>query len=245
MPLYYMESSFKIYKTPWFSFNGKYQRNTPLYYNNNDFEWAQTIEDNFSKIKPEIEAFLKSQGQSFDPYFNTDLVGNNHSWKIGGFYFWGKKIEDNCKYIPKLEKILTAIPGFVSAGISVMEPHTDIKIHHGDTDASVRAHLGLSIPEKLPICGMEVGNIQKSWENGKIFIFCDAQLHRAWNHSNKTRYILIIDIIKPEFLSIQKSVCANALSLIFLQQLEYKYPFIKKTPGFLRGLIRIVLKYIK
>ena len=231
------------YPKPWFSYKGAYERDTPFYYNNADFDWVDQLESNyFNDIKPEIEAFMQAKGRSLDPYFNVDLVGDDHSWKIGGFYFWGNKIEENSTYIPKLEKILTGIPGFVSCGISVLNPKTDIKAHNGDTDASVRVHLGLKIPAELPVCGLEVGNTQKSWEEGKVLIFNDAQKHRAWNHSDEIRYILIIDINRPEYLDQQSEVCANSLSLIKLQQLEYKFPIVKKLPNFIRGIIRHILK---
>ncbi len=236
-------SQIKKYPKPWFSYKGLYNRDTPFFYKNEDFDWVKTIEDNYFKdIKPEIEAFMKAKGKSLDPYFNVDLVGNNNSWKIGGFYFWNNKIEDNYKFIPKLENILTSIPGFVSAGISYLEPNTDIKVHNGDTDASVRVHLGLKIPAPLPTCGLEVGKEQRGWEEGKILIFNDAQLHRAWNHSNETRYVMIIDIIRPEYLSQTKSICANALSLIKLQQLEYRFSFIRNSPGFIKGGFRYLCK---
>ena len=236
-------NQFKKYSSPWFSYKGTYNRKTPFYYSNKDFDWAEKLESAyFNDIKPEIEAFMKAKGHALDPYFNVDLVGNKSSWKIGGFYFWGNKIEDHYKYIPKLEKLLTNIPGFVSAGISFLEPKTDIKVHNGDTDASVRAHLGLKIPAELPTCGIEVGDEQRGWEEGKVIIFNDAQKHRAWNHSDKTRYVLIIDIIKPEYLKQSKAICANAMSLIKLQQLEYQFALVRNSPGPIKGIFRFFCK---
>jgi hypothetical protein len=46
---------------PWFSYHGKYYGKDPFYYNNEDFEWAKILEDNFSIIKPEIELFLSQR----------------------------------------------------------------------------------------------------------------------------------------------------------------------------------------
>lgn len=230
------------YSYPWFSYHGKYTRNTPKYYDTKNFEWAKIIEDNYNKIKVEIENFIKLKDKNLDPYFNVDLVKGENKWRIGGFYFWGKKFEDNCKYIPTLEKILTTIPGFVSAGLSILEPNTSIELHNGDTDASIRGHLPFKVPAQLPSCGFEVDGIQKNWNEGELLLFNDAQLHRAWNNTNEKRYLLIFDVIKPEYLNQQDDVCKNAQSLIELQRLEYKYPLVKKLPGTIRGYIRRRIK---
>ncbi|MCB0401873.1 MAG: aspartyl/asparaginyl beta-hydroxylase domain-containing protein [Flavobacteriales bacterium] len=227
---------------PWFSYHGPYHGDSPFYYNEQDYDWVKTIEDNFETIRHELFAFLENRKSTIDPYFNVDLVGGENYWKVGTFYFWGKRNDENCDQVPELEKILTSIPGFVSAGLSILEGNTSIKAHQGDTDASIRGHLGLKIPAELPDSGFEVGNIQKSWKEGKVFLFSDAQDHRAWNNSSEKRYILIFDIIRPEFLDQQEDICKNAHSLIALQQLEYKMPIVKKLPGKFRGLIRRRLK---
>jgi len=230
----------ETYSFPWFSYHGKYTRNTPSYYNTIDFEWTKTIEQNYPQIKQEIEQFIKTK--DLDPYFNVDLVKGQNKWLIGGFYFWGERFSENCEHVPTLEKILTNIPGFVSAGLSILEPNTSIEAHNGDTDASIRGHLPFEIPAQLPDCGFEVCGVQKSWEEGKLLLFNDAQLHKAWNHTNKRRYLLIFDIIKPEYLNQQDDICKNAQSLIELQRLEYKFPLVKKLPGKVRGIIRRRLK---
>jgi hypothetical protein len=99
------------------------------------------------------------------------------------------------------------------------------------------------VPAPLPVCGFEVGGIQKDWIEGKPLLFSDAQPHKAWNKSKEKRYVLMFDIIKPEYLNQKNDICANALSLIALQQLEYKYPIVRILPNFVRGIIRKKLKH--
>ena len=227
----------------WYSYKGgQYDDGPPYFSFSQTHPWAKKLEDNFQVIKPEIENFMQSQGSSLEPYFNSDLIDKKSSWKVGEFYFWSKKQEANCKYIPELDKILKSIPGFMSAGVSVLEANTDIIGHYGDTNTTLRVHFGLKIPSKYPECGIQVGNEESGWEEGKVLIFCDANFHRAWNHSNSVRYVLIIDVMKEQFLSDKKNICANILSLIELQKLEYKRPFVIKLPWFIRGGIRIMLK---
>jgi aspartyl/asparaginyl beta-hydroxylase (cupin superfamily) len=228
---------------PWYSYKGgEYEDGPPFFYTSETISWAKKLEDNYSIIKPEIEKLMQSIGASLDPYFNTELVHKKQSWKVGEFYFWSKKNEELCKYIPELDKILNSIPGFMTAGISVLSPNTNIKAHYGDTNTTLRAHLALQIPAKYPVCGIGVGTEEMGWEEGKVLLFCDANYHRAWNHSNDIRYVLIIDVLKDEFKNQKKNICANVLSLIALQKLEYKYPSIIKLPWFIRGAIRFILK---
>ena len=178
---------------PWYSYKGTYYgKNEPYYYDKKDFKWCTTIENNFEVIKNEILAFIKNELESINEYFNTDIVKGKNKWKVGSFYFWGKRNSDYCNQIPEVEKILTAIPGFVSAGISILEPNTEIEPHNGDTDASVRVHIPITVPEGLPKCGFKVGNEERAWEEGCVLIFNDAQIHSAWNYTDYKRYLLII-----------------------------------------------------
>jgi aspartyl/asparaginyl beta-hydroxylase (cupin superfamily) len=229
---------------PWYSYKGGiYEGEAPYFFPSEDFEWTRSLEANYGTIKAELESYLKANGSTLEPYFNYDLVGVKTAWKVGGFYFWTKRFPDACSYIPQLEKILLKIPGFVTAGISALNPNTDIKAHYGDTNTTLRIHLGLTIPSPYPVCGIEVGSEQRGWEEGKLLIFCDANLHRAWNHGNSLRYVLIIDVLKPQFLKQKRNVCSNVLSLIALQKLEYKWPLVKNLQWYLRGAIRVFLKF--
>ena len=99
---------------------------------------------------------------------------------------------------------------------SRLEPHTQIKEHHGETNAIMRCHFGIEIPAGLPDCGMKVANEEREWQEGKWLFFNDAQHHTAWNNSDKRRILLIIDVIRPEFLSRKNYICARVLAGHFL-----------------------------
>ncbi|MDQ3047169.1 MAG: aspartyl/asparaginyl beta-hydroxylase domain-containing protein [Bacteroidota bacterium] len=226
----------------WYSYKGGEYEEKPYFHTSETVIWAKKLEENFSAIKEELENLMRTKGASLDPYFNHNLVDLKKSWKVGEFYFWGKRNDELCSLVPTLDRILTSIPGFMTAGISVLEPQTDIKGHYGDTNTTLRGHLGLKIPAPYPTCGIQAGKEERGWEEGKVLLFCDANYHRAWNHSDSVRYVLIVDVIKEEFKDQKKDICANVLSLIALQKLEYKYLFVVKLPGPLRGIIRHLLK---
>jgi aspartyl/asparaginyl beta-hydroxylase (cupin superfamily) len=50
--------------------------------------------------------------------------------------------------------------------------------------------LGLITPKE---CFLRVGKEKKSWEKGKVLIFDDFMTHEAWNSSDQTRIILLLD----------------------------------------------------
>jgi aspartyl/asparaginyl beta-hydroxylase (cupin superfamily) len=227
---------------PWYSVKGEYTGNEPHYYSQEEFSWLNDLEGQFSLIKTELEDYLKFKNDSIEPYFNTDLVTNKNAWKLGVFYFWGERMNEDCDRIPALDNIMNSIPGFLSAGLSILDPNTTIKPHNGDTDAVIRVHLGLNIPSGLPDCGLEVGGEQRSWEEGKTIAFCDAHIHSAWNNTDKARYVLILDVLKPDLIPHQAEICENVHSIMKLQKLDAKYAILRHSPKFLRGIVRQFLK---
>lgn len=223
----------------WYSFRGKpYKGNAPVWFEVSEFKWAQQLEDDYPKYKQAIDRYLAEKGLSFQPYFNEGLVSRFKSWQISVFYFWRLRSHNNLKRIPELDALFHSIPGFLSASISLLEGDSEIKEHAGDTNAIIRCHLGLQIPGSLPECGFEVAGEQRSWEEGKLLLFCDAQKHRAFNHTKENRYVLLIDVLRPEYLSRKGNVNANVLSSLWLQ----KFKSLKNAPGWIRGGVRVCLK---
>ena len=56
----------------------------------------------------------------------------------------------------------------------------------------LRMHLGLEVPKgDLGLNSQSHGAFV--WEKGKAFYFDDRLMHEAWNRTNETRVILIVD----------------------------------------------------
>mgnify|MGYP000459735610 CR=1 FL=1 len=206
-----------------------YKGNAPKYFNNGDFEWVKTIENQSEEIKKELLDFLTKDKELW-PYFDKNIVSKKNSWKTIPFAAWNVKFRKNQKEAPKTTKLLRSIPNLVSASFNLLDADSDILPHFGDTDGIMRCHLGLIIPGSLPEVGFEVNGEKKSWKEGAVLIFCDAHQHRAWNHSKKERYILLFDVIRPEFASQKNTICAKVLASLFLQSLGAKIPALHKSP---------------
>ena len=202
----------------WYSFferNG-FKGSEPPYYDATQFDWAANIEHNWQTIRAELDAIVQQNTQLM-PYFDKNLVTQAKSWKTFPLMAWGITMQDNCNKCPQTISLLRQIPGMVSASFNLLEAHSRIKPHNGDTNAIARCHLGLYVPEGLPHCGFRVRGEDKAWQDGKLLLFCDAHEHTAWNDTNQNRYILLFDVILPPYRSQQRKICASVLASLFLQ----------------------------
>jgi ornithine lipid ester-linked acyl 2-hydroxylase len=71
----------------------------------------------------------------------------------------------------------------------------------------LRLHLGILCNEKSAI---KVGDDIKEWKKGEVLIFDDYIMHEAWNFSNQTRIILLLDFkFKKDY--IDDSIFQNSI----------------------------------
>jgi aspartyl/asparaginyl beta-hydroxylase (cupin superfamily) len=234
---------------PWYMIDGgRYPGQDPYFYNADEYPWVKTLEDNWQVIHQELTDMVESQGDRLKPYFHKLMAFPPNAWKTSGFYFWGYRLHGNCNRCPNLTRVLDSIPGLTAGSLSVLEAGANINPHQGDTNAIIRAHLGLSVPASLPECGFQVGPEIRPWQEGKMLLFCDAHTHTAWNHSTKRRAILIVDVMRPEYLSQTNAICSHVFASAVVQRLT-QGPWLSRLPGrsqkvlhfFFRSIIRVLL----
>jgi len=209
----------------WYSiFNIKaYTGNEPAFYEKEDFCWVEAIEKNGLAIKEELGAHIASNPQ-LAPSKKDQKVNYHGLWKTMPLMTWGVEFHKNIRNFPVTSEVLKQVPGLVSASFNLLEKNAQITPHFGETNASVRVHLGLTIPGQLPAVGFKVNGVSRSWEEGKALVFCDGFEHSGWNHSNQDRYILLLDIIRPEFVHRKRWICGNVLAALSLQSVAKKSP---------------------
>lgn len=229
----------------WFSFvsGDYYSEPDSCFFDLSDTDWLKDLEREWHLIKQELDTLLLQKDQSIIPYFNRTLANNATNWNIFPLFMWGLQFKRNCKKCPHTTRLMRAIPQMVSASFSLMQPQTTIKAHLGDTNAMYRCHLGLQIPAGMPQCTMKVGNETSAWQAGKVLAFCDAQQHTAWNHTDEPRYILIFDVIRPEFAAQSQWICAKVLGNLFWQTLFQRFYIIGHFPAFMRLWIMTISQY--
>uniref|UniRef100_A0A7S3FLR9 Aspartyl/asparaginy/proline hydroxylase domain-containing protein n=1 Tax=Chloropicon roscoffensis TaxID=1461544 RepID=A0A7S3FLR9_9CHLO len=167
-----------------------------------EFEWIARIEAATSAIRDE---FLKVS-ETNPTAVGTYLVPEDMKTTVQGWRTLflvnpqGKQMEENQKMVPKTWEILNSIPGFIPSNMtmfSVLSPGAEIASHAGLTNAAVRIHLPIIVPEPAKSV-IRVGPKVRTWEQGKILAFNDAYDHQVWNFGTQTRVVLFFDVWHPD-----------------------------------------------
>ncbi|MBC7696040.1 MAG: aspartyl/asparaginyl beta-hydroxylase domain-containing protein [Burkholderiales bacterium] len=185
------------------------------------------LEMNYQIILNELDSYLKEH--IFESQFNTTMVENSKFWKVRSLRVWGVEMYSIQKYFPETLRLLSGIDGVINIGFNLLEPKAVIKTHCGDTNAIIRCHLGLIIPEENNNCALKVNNEIRNWQQGKVIGFTDAYDHEAWNKTNQKRIIMLFDVLKPEFLTSKNKVCSIVLASLYIQQIANYFPKLYKV----------------
>ncbi|MDX2096491.1 MAG: aspartyl/asparaginyl beta-hydroxylase domain-containing protein [Leptolyngbyaceae cyanobacterium bins.59] len=167
--------------------NGSY-----VFYDPQQFEFVTTLESNWQTVRAELEQLREGD---FIPWPEKYLYGKG--WDTFGLYAFGIKLAKNCQLCPKTAALLAQIPGLTTAGFSSLAPGTHIAPHTGYPDGLLRCHLGVIVPDE---CALRVADKTHAWSEGKCLVFDDTSEHEAWNRSDRTRIVLLIDFKAPDGL---------------------------------------------
>ena len=77
----------------------------------------------------------------------------------------------------------------------------------GPLNGILRGHLAMVIPEG---CGLRVGGVDTTWEQGKVLVFDDSFVHEVWNHSSAIRIVLFLNFWHP-CLSLEEREALTAI----------------------------------
>ena len=214
----------------WYGFLGTpYAGPEPNFFDPKNYDWAAYVEIHWQEIMNELNVlFDDEQNTMLKPYFEDKLQYPPANWKTESFCYWGKKNHRMCRLFPQTYKILKGIPGLVSASVNLLEPGSKILPHFGDTNGIYRCHLGMKIPGTLPECGFTVGGEARPWQEGKLLIFLDAFNHEAQNLTTQKRYILLFDVVRPEFAAQKYKMCTHVLAMLSLYWILNKFPSLTK-----------------
>lgn len=196
-----------------------------MFFDSADFNFTTTLETHWQTIRAELTRLSESQ---FIPWKETFLYETG--WNVFGLYGFGKRMDDHCQLCPETIRLVETIPNLITAGFSALKPKTHIKPHvgyhyHYAEDGQLtrmalnttilRCHLGLIVPPTLTTigCAIRVGEELRNWEEGKCLIFDDTIQHEAWNRSQGTRVVLLIDFTIPNDLLQQVMQARQALQL--------------------------------
>jgi beta-hydroxylase len=156
-----------------------------------DYPAVSILEESCEGILEELENVIENS--TFVQWPERDLYAG--AWNVYGLYnIDGKIIPEHARECPKTTATVERIPGMKTAGFSMLGAGCTIKPHVGYTDAVLRCHLGLIIPEGD--CALKVGDTIHRWKPGEAFVFDDRVTHEAWNRTDGSRYVLLVDFTK-------------------------------------------------
>ena len=197
---------------------------TQAYFARALFPWYETLERETETIRGELLGLLGESG-NFEPFLKFDsqdqvpryLGGEKPNWNAFFFYRHGKRYDENCARCPKTTAIVESLPLVRIAEhapeicFSILTPDSHILPHHGSTNARLVTHLPLIVP---PDCAIVVGGEKHVWEEGRCITFDDTFEHEAWNRSDKTRAVLILDVWNPHLTAIEREALTSLIAAI-------------------------------
>ncbi len=236
------QATVKIEPAEYFLKEETYIGNHDYFYNTEEYPAIKELESNSHIIMEELMPLLSGVEEMKVKNFNPPYLSSPNAWKNLYFYNFGWQNHETCDRFPKTHALLKAIPNMTFGGITVLEPHSRVLPHNGETNTIIRCHLGLKIPAPYPVCGIKVGNEERGWEEGKVVMFSDAHYHTVWNDSDKRRFIIVFDIVRNEYADQKHLVCANVLGALSLKFFYAKMPALKKLPLPIIQTVHLFLK---
>lgn len=165
------------------------------------------LESNWETIRDEVFAARLAGFQRYND--GTPLIG---SWNVSYVRYGAAPVEKNRALFPETMRIVNALPRAGEMGlVSALNPGSHIQPHCGPDNLRITAHLGLSIPEN---CGYRVGEETRRWVEGRCLVFDDSFEHEAWNHSDSTRFVLLVDFWHPDLTEPEVEILREAITYL-------------------------------
>lgn len=227
----------------WFSlydFSFDYKGTEPSYIDPKSLRFTAEFEEKFPLIKAELFDYLKEHNP--EAYFNASMVNKKSIWKTISLKSWDIVFHKRQKAFPVTSALIQKYPEITSLSFNELEAGGEILPHCGDTNGIYRCHFGIEVPASLPACGFRVRDELRSWEEGKWLIFMDAYNHEAYNKSDKRRIIIVMDVIREEFMNQRNQITSTVLTSLFLQKRAERLKLLYKAP---ESVIRFVGKCLR
>lgn len=161
-----------------------------------DYPELKPLQDNWKVIREELDQLLATRElpNLQDISSPQAVITWDDKWKTFILKVFGHMVEHNCAVMPRTAELLRAVPNMEAAMFSVFRGKKHIPPHRGGYCGLVRAHLGVKVPQPPEQCRITVDGKMVNWDDGSLFIIDDTCLHEAWNDSDETRVVMLIDV---------------------------------------------------
>lgn len=189
--------------------------------------WAKRLEASFAAIREEairvwtegqrLQDFLElSDSARLEDYLRGD--GVTPAWEAFFFYRHGHRFDANHSLCPRTSEVLESIElcrieeQAPEICFSVLKPRSHIMPHYGVTNVRLVMHLPLLVPPDCALNLIDVG--EHHWQEGKLMMFDDTFQHEAWNRSDETRIVLLMDCWNPHLTGVEQLAVKQLIEMI-------------------------------
>lgn len=199
---------------------------SPRYFARELFDWIAALEAQAAIMRDELAAVM-AEDAGFEPFLRfqneaqrDEVLGGLHGppqWNAFFFHRHGVRNDENFRRCPRSAAIIEGLPlcrirqHAPEVCFSVLTPGSHILLHTGVTNTRVVAHLPLVVPED---CALVVGGEAHVWQEGRVVVFDDTFEHEAWNHSRRTRVVMLIDIWNPHLTAPERDAVTALIGAI-------------------------------
>jgi aspartyl/asparaginyl beta-hydroxylase (cupin superfamily) len=94
-----------------------------------------------------------------------------------------------------IERLADSIAPGGKVGFIQLKARARLPMHSDATNAQLTCHLPLIVPVG---CGLRVAGEERSWQEGEPLFFDHCYPHEAWNDSDSTRIMLLLNLVHPD-----------------------------------------------
>lgn len=197
------------------------------YYSSNRFPWQADLEAATDIVREELLSVL-AENQPLLPFLGehseeslkghlTSSSDQPAAWDAYFFYRHGEKFDAHHARCPRTSALLGTIPlvhirdHAPETLFSILRPGTHILPHRGVTNTRLVTHLPLIVPRD---CAINVGGEIHEWQEGRCVTFDDTFEHEAWNRSDTTRVVVILDSWNPDLTEAERLAVTDLVEAI-------------------------------
>ena len=195
------------------------------FFEREEFPWLRQLEEAVPVIREEFLALQHEHDPAFAPYVQFPdgdprasvwhEVNNSANWSAFHLYRHGTRVAANADRCPRTSALLESLPLMripdhaPEVLFSVLRPHARIPPHYGSINGRLIVHVPLIVP---PRCGaLQAAGEAREWEEGRCLVFDDSFEHLAWNDSEQTRVVMLVDLWNPQLTQPEREAFSAAL----------------------------------
>jgi len=169
---------------------------TTAFLDKSHFAGLDVLEDNWEDIRDEAMVLYEEGHIAIKDDLPASSFYKNDRWTSFYLKVYDSDIPSARELAPKTLALIDQVPGMNLALFACLNPGKKLNNHHDPFAYTVRYSLGLSTPNSDE-SGLVVNGVDYKWADGESVLFDETYFHRAYNHSDKPRIILMTDIDRP------------------------------------------------